>query len=519
VQVLSFGGFEFDIIQGLDYAVRRGVDIINCSFGLNNGGSPAAQKAIVSAREHGVIIVSAAGNAADGSGFADKNGMGGHPATISVGATDRHGNRAFFSATGTALDFVAPGERIVIAWPLNDGTDSYIEVSGTSGASPMVAGIVSLMKAIHPDLTPDQAYAALRAAAVDEVGDPTEDAPGWDKYYGHGLVNAAKALDYLCQCLDDPTFSAAPASLDLQAGGTVSFRIDAGREHAGGMYLLLGTASGTSPASPIGMTRWPLVSDAYTHLSLAKANQPPWTANLGMLDDAGRATVSLAIPAMLPDVLGGVTLDHAAAVWAEDWVRPLHVPATLVSGPRRLQLRLPPQVVFSEDFEDGLAGWSVQSDGPAAWHLAEDGECGAESRMAAFNEAATCSFTPATPTESRLLSPSFTFSKDSPFTLEFDMVRDFAGGSLSTIQVEIVDETATAALVTQKVANYQLTNGEWGTGLVHVRVQVPQSSKFEGRTVHLEFVGSSKEPAPATGWLVDNIVIRDLGALPNSSGP
>jgi hypothetical protein len=48
---------------------------------------------------------------------------------------------------------------------------------------------------------------------------------------------------------------------------------------------------------------------------------------------------------------------------------------------------------------------------------------------------------------------------------------------------------------------------------------VPQSSKFEGRTVHLEFVGSSKEPAPATGWLVDNIVIRDLGALPNSSGP
>jgi hypothetical protein len=299
----------------------------------------------------------------------------------------------------------------------------------------------------------------------------------------------------------------------------VSFKIKADDEYAGGRYLVLGSMSGWGDGALIGATLWPFVADAYTHLCLVQAKQAPWTGNFGTLDSSGQASVFLDVPPMLPDLLGGMQLDHAAAVWVEGAGRPMQVAATFVSDPRQLMLRLPPQVVFSEDFEGGLAGWSVQSEGPAAWHLAEDGECGAVSRMAAFNEAATCSFTPGTPTESRLQSPSFTFSKDSPFTLEFDMVRDFAGGSLSTIQVVIVDETATAALVTQKVANYQLTNDEWGTGLVHVRVQMPQSSKFEGRTVHLEFVGSSKVPAPATGWLVDNIVIRDLGALPNSSGP
>jgi hypothetical protein len=48
---------------------------------------------------------------------------------------------------------------------------------------------------------------------------------------------------------------------------------------------------------------------------------------------------------------------------------------------------------------------------------------------------------------------------------------------------------------------------------------MPQSSKFEGRTVHLEFAASSGEPAAGTGWLVDNITITDYGALPERDRP
>jgi hypothetical protein len=270
----------------------------------------------------------------------------------------------------------------------------------------------------------------------------------------------------------------------------------------------------------IGLTVFPLVVDAYTRQTLSHANQPPLANNLGVLDSRGRATATLTIPPpTLPDAIGGLTLDHAVAVWAAGEDRPLATAAVLVSTPRRVQMRLPPEVLFSEDFEDALTGWTVTSDGTASWHLAEDGECGATSRMAVLNEASTCSFTPGAPVESRLVSPSFVLNDISPFTIEFDMIRDFAAGTMSTVRVEFVDESTSNTLVTQELVNYQLTNGEWGTGLVHVRLQMPQSSKFEGRTVHLEFAASSGEPAAGTGWLVDNITITDYGALPERDRP
>jgi hypothetical protein len=331
-------------------------------------------------------------------------------------------------------------------------------------------------------------------------------------------VNAAKALDYLCRCLEDQSFYATPQSLDPVDGGTFSFTIDAGRENAGKPYLLLGSASGTSPASMIGATPFPLVVDAYTRFSLLHANELPLAGNLGLLDDRGRAVVSLILPPVLAASLAGSSVHHAAAVWVDGVPRPMHVPATLVTQPRTVQLRLPPRILFSEDFEQGLSGWSVVSDGAAAWHLAEDGECGATTRMAAFNEAASCSFTPETLTSSRLISPSFVLSDVSPFTIEFDMVRDFAAESLSSVKIEIVDESTVNPLVTQTIPGFLIVDQDSG-GLVNVRLQVPQSSKFEKRSVHVEFISTSKEPAAGNGWLVDNVVIRDLGALPDGSGP
>jgi hypothetical protein len=107
----------------------------------------------------------------------------------------------------------------------------------------------------------------------------------------------------------------------------------------------------------------------------------------------------------------------------------------------------------------------------------------------------------------------------SPFTVEFDMIRDFGVGSPSTVRILMVDDSTTGSLVTQEIGNYQLTNSEWGTGLVHVRLQMPQSSKFENRPVHLEYVSNAIAPGLGTGWLLDNIVVSDVGALPDDSRP
>ena len=66
--------------------------------------------------------------------------------------------------------------------------------SGCSAATPVVAGIASLLLAVDPTLTHDEIAAILAASAEDEVGPPIQDTPGRDDFYGHGRVNAAAAL-------------------------------------------------------------------------------------------------------------------------------------------------------------------------------------------------------------------------------------------------------------------------------------------------------------------------------------
>jgi subtilisin family serine protease len=69
-----------------------------------------------------------------------------------------------------------------------DPFDTLSWYSGTSFATPIVAGIVALMKAEHPGLTPQQAERTLQATA-DDLG-----APGPDLQYGYGVVDASRAL-------------------------------------------------------------------------------------------------------------------------------------------------------------------------------------------------------------------------------------------------------------------------------------------------------------------------------------
>jgi subtilisin family serine protease len=66
--------------------------------------------------------------------------------------------------------------------------------SGTSLSTAFVTGVVSLLLSQNPSLTPEQIRTILRESADDQVGDPSEDTPGWDRYYGAGRLNAYKAL-------------------------------------------------------------------------------------------------------------------------------------------------------------------------------------------------------------------------------------------------------------------------------------------------------------------------------------
>ncbi len=126
-----------DIIKGIDWATTAGVDVINMSLG-GPSGSTALQRAVSKALSAGVVVVCAAGNSGpnpDTVGF-----PGGYPGVIAVAASDNNDKVASFSSRGDAVAFIAPGVNITSTVP----GGGYTKLSGTSMASPHVAGLAAL---------------------------------------------------------------------------------------------------------------------------------------------------------------------------------------------------------------------------------------------------------------------------------------------------------------------------------------------------------------------------------------
>ncbi|MCA9296652.1 MAG: S8 family serine peptidase, partial [Phycisphaerales bacterium] len=99
-----------DLADGLNYvATQTDVSIVNMSL-INYPSSPSITNAITNCRNNGKILFACAGNS--GVGTANGSWPGASPDTITIGATDRFDQRASFSSTGSAVDFVAPGHSI-----------------------------------------------------------------------------------------------------------------------------------------------------------------------------------------------------------------------------------------------------------------------------------------------------------------------------------------------------------------------------------------------------------------------
>jgi thermitase len=184
-------GSTMDLAQGLVFAANQGADVINMSLIDYPPAGQTLSNALQFARDAGSILIACAGNF--GIDDADFSAPGKSPLTISVGATNSFDFRADFSGTGSALDVVAPGVDVVTVDPFFYG-DSLNFFSGCSAATPVVAGIASLLLSINPLLTHDQVLGILTQTADDLVGLPFEDTPGRDDFMGHGRVNMNQSL-------------------------------------------------------------------------------------------------------------------------------------------------------------------------------------------------------------------------------------------------------------------------------------------------------------------------------------
>jgi subtilisin family serine protease/subtilisin-like proprotein convertase family protein len=148
-------------VKCLDYAVAKGAQISNNSWG-GGGYSTAMANALTAAQAAGHLFVAAAGNSNTNNDLTPHYPSSyTHENVLAVAATDRNDLRAGFSSYGaTSVDLAAPGVGILSTY----GT-TYVSMSGTSMATPHVAGAAALVWDAHPTWT----YAEVAAALMNTV--------------------------------------------------------------------------------------------------------------------------------------------------------------------------------------------------------------------------------------------------------------------------------------------------------------------------------------------------------------
>ncbi|MGH9866947.1 MAG: choice-of-anchor D domain-containing protein [Candidatus Polarisedimenticolia bacterium] len=196
LKFLSAGGSGSiaNAVRAVDYATAMGFDVTNNSWG-GGGPSQTMLNSIAAAGEANALFVAAAGNSGQNTDFVPFYPAGyDAPNVISVAATDAGDLLAGFSNYGlNSVDLGAPGVSIYSTVP----GAGYAHLSGTSMASPHVAGVVALMRAFNPGLP----VATLKGAML-ATTDPVPSLSG--KTVTGGRLNAFRALAFLDSAPPDP---------------------------------------------------------------------------------------------------------------------------------------------------------------------------------------------------------------------------------------------------------------------------------------------------------------------------
>ncbi|MBJ6363455.1 S8 family serine peptidase [Paenibacillus sp. GCM10012307] len=154
-------GYLSDIIEGLVWCVKHKMNVVNMSLGIpHQVRSRVFEKAVALAARNGIVLVCSAGNDGNYSGGIDAPAS--YPGTISVAASTRSNRIASFSSRGRGIDITAPGNEIRSTWLRG----KYAYLSGTSMASPHVAGGAALLISYFPGLTPAAVLRAIKNGAL-----------------------------------------------------------------------------------------------------------------------------------------------------------------------------------------------------------------------------------------------------------------------------------------------------------------------------------------------------------------
>jgi subtilisin family serine protease len=352
----SGSGDTAGAISCIEYGIDQGVKVMNHSWG---GGpySVALYNAFVTARANGVLMVCAAGNSGT-----DNDWLKHYPSSydcdniLAVAATDRDDLIASYSCYGkTTVDIAAPGSAILSTFPGGSATGPYATLSGTSMATPHVAGVAALLMSLSPSASWDMVKQTIMDSAV-------EDEALADKCVTSGHLSAYRAanmmLSYWLEMM--------PSSLSLESGRSTNVVVHFNRQRLArvGAYRanitadppFLGTNAvavtmtvNPAPIAAVGPVR---VDDAIGGDGDGNA-EPGETANLYVSVLNNGSAMMLASTGFVSTAVGGVAILQQpswgviASHFALEPTVPLRV--SFPAGP-------PTNVLFKMTVNDGVKG-------------------------------------------------------------------------------------------------------------------------------------------------------------------
>lgn len=212
-------GYSSSLVAAIETCADNGADVVNMSLG-GSGSSQTEANAMQNLYNQGVLLIAAAGN--DGSSSSSTDAMSypaSYNAVVSVAAVDSNKALASFSQKNSQVELAGPGVDVLSTYPEGTGSQgNYGTMSGTSMASPHVAGVAALVWSHHSSCSAAQIRNALNDSAQD-LG-----TSGRDVRFGYGLVKAKDAIDYLTTngCDGSGGGEEPPATNELSNGQTLT---------------------------------------------------------------------------------------------------------------------------------------------------------------------------------------------------------------------------------------------------------------------------------------------------------
>ncbi|MFG2236037.1 S8 family serine peptidase [Streptomyces sp. NPDC048723] len=324
------------VMAGMQWAAESGADVVNMSLGDSyptDGSDPMSQTVDALSAQYGTLFVIAAGN----SGPESISAPGAAASALTVAATDKQDRLASFSSTGPLAhsggmkpDIAAPGVDITAprsSQMTDGGQGSYRTLSGTSMATPHVAGAAAILAQQHPDWTGAQLKEHLMSTAKGPDG-------GYSPYeVGTGRLDVTAAVRTTVRATGSLFFgnhtwphepSDAAVTKDLTFTNTGSADVTLNLAQTGGGPFTLGAASVTVPArgtAAVPVTGDPKATSAGRHAGYVTATdaatgQPVTRTSVALLKEEERYDLNIKLVGRDgKPAAGWVTVNLAGDFW------------------------------------------------------------------------------------------------------------------------------------------------------------------------------------------------------------